>query len=259
MTEANRANAIAALKRLGLSSYEARVFIALGRLDSATARDIDRMTEVPRSQVYSAAEGLEEQGLIDVQQSNPIRYRAVDLKEARARLRDRLAREEEHAFDYLEEVTEEFEGNTETRADVWTVRGRDTVSSRLVRLIGDATERVVFGTGRTALVDNRVVDTLAAASTNGIEVSVVSANPAVRDRFDELSTVQTESVPEPAETDVRTGRVLVVDEHTILLSVLGDEELPGLRREAAIWSVETGFAVVLVSLLDSWFERFLLV
>jgi len=42
----------------------------------------------------------------------------------------------------------------------------------------------------------------------------------------------------------------------VLLSVLGDGELPGVRRESAIWSAETGFATVIVGLLDSWFEQF---
>src|SRR5699024_1189511 len=63
--------AVAALKRLGLSSYEAQVFIALQRLDTATVREVDRTTEVPRSQIYGAAEDLAERGLVDIQQSTP--------------------------------------------------------------------------------------------------------------------------------------------------------------------------------------------
>ncbi|HET7324565.1 MAG TPA: helix-turn-helix domain-containing protein, partial [Halococcus sp.] len=61
MTEKD--DAIAALKRLGLSSYEAQVFVALQRISRGSARDIDRVTDVPRSQVYGAAEQLEERGL----------------------------------------------------------------------------------------------------------------------------------------------------------------------------------------------------
>ncbi|WP_049996245.1 hypothetical protein [Halococcus sediminicola] len=57
--------------------------------------------------------------------------------------------------------------------------------------------------------------------------------------------------------DSRSGRVLVVDANTVLISVPGDEELPGVRREAAVWSSETGFAVVLVRLLDVWFDQYI--
>ena len=47
------------------------------------------------------------------------------------------------------------------------------------------------------------------------------------------------------------GRLLAVDGETILLSVLGGEELPGVRKETAIWSSDTGFATVLLELLGS--------
>ena len=47
---------------------------------------------MPRSQVYGAAERLEERGLVETQQSTPTQYRPVSLGRARSRLLDELER-----------------------------------------------------------------------------------------------------------------------------------------------------------------------
>ena len=243
-------DAVAALERLGLSSYEARVFIALQRVASGTVRDVARLAEVPRSQVYGAAEDLAERGLIDVQQSNPIQYRAVGIEEARTRLRERLDREEERAFEYIEAARRERTAGSETREDIWTVRGRDTITDRVGRLVAAADDRVVHGVREPSALDGGVVDALTAAADRGVDVTVVSANEAVRERFADSPTVAVRTAPDVAE-DQCSGRVLIVDADTLLLSVRGG---PGIEDEAAIWSAETGFAAVLVNVLDAWFD-----
>jgi sugar-specific transcriptional regulator TrmB len=250
-------DAIAALKRLGLSSYEAQVFIALQRVGQGSARDVDRITEVPRSQVYGAAENLEERGLIDVQQSEPIQYRAVELSEARNRLRDRLDTAEERAFSYLESARNELGGEEESREDIWTVEGRATITDRLVRLAREADERVIFGTDDESLLTPDLSEALAEMAGN-VTVVVVSANPAVRERFGEFDGVAAPPVTPAAEMGPgeRSGRVLIADDETVLVSVLGDEE-PGGRRETAIWSANTGFASVFVGLFEEWLDEFI--
>ena len=245
--------AVAALKRLGLSSYEAQVFIALQRLDTGTVREIDRMTEVPRSQIYGAAEDLAERGLLDIQQSNPIQYRAVELDEARTRLRERLDRETERAFDYLESAQRECADESEAQEDIWTVQGTETIDGRVVQLIEEASERVVFGARESGAYDDAIAEALTAASERGVAVTVVDGE-AVCGRFgDDVRLLAAPGAPD----DDRSGRVLVVDADTVLISVTGGDELPDVDHEAAIWSAHTGFATVLVGLLDVWFDQYL--
>lgn len=246
---------VTALKRLGLSSYEAQVFIALQRLDSGTVRDVDQMTEVPRSQIYGAAEDLAERGLLDIQQSNPIQYRAVELDEARSQLRERLDKEEELAFDYLKSARQGFAGESESQEDIWTVQGSETIDNRVVKLVTEADGRIVFGARETTVLNEPIVDALIAASERGVDVTVLSANNSVRKRFDDSNV--TVSAVTSAPDDERSGRVLVADADTVLISVLGGEELPGIRHETAVWSTETGFAAVLVGLLDVWFDQYI--
>ncbi|WP_123533017.1 TrmB family transcriptional regulator [Halosimplex salinum] len=250
MTDADEDAAAEALQRLGLSKYEAAVFIALERLGTGTARDVDRMTDVPRSQVYGAAENLEERGLVEVQQSNPIQYRAVPLEEARETLAERFEREQERAFEYLETVRRGTDHEDEHQEGVWTVHGQDNVSSRIRQIVADAEERVLFASS-PELVDEEVV---AALGERAEEVDVwVSGeyveDPDVAAAFED-SPVQIMSFPEEL-TASAAGRMLAVDGDTVLLSVLGGEDLPGVRMETAIWSSDTGIATVLLQLLRS--------
>ena len=78
----DQSRAITLLQDLGLKEYEARAFVALSRCDSGTAKEISEISEVPRTRVYDAIRVLEQQGLVEVQQSTPKQFRAVTPDEA---------------------------------------------------------------------------------------------------------------------------------------------------------------------------------
>lgn len=247
MTDVAENEAVEALQRLGFSKYEAQVFIALERLGSGTARDVGRMTDVPRSQVYGAAENLEERGLIEVQQSNPIQYRAVTLDEAREILQERFECEQDRAFEFLERAREGSDHKDEHQEGVWTVHGQGNVSTRARQLVDDAESHVLYVTNGD-LIDDDVVQTLDERGED-FDVWVFYVDETGADAFSNASNVSL--VPFPEEKDEMTGRLLAIDGDTILLSVLGGEELPGVRKETAIWSSDTGFATVLLQLVGS--------
>ncbi len=237
--------ALAAFERLGLTTYEAKMFIGLHRIGSGTARDVSQVVDVPRSQVYGVAERLEERGLLEVQQSNPIRYRPVSTDEARELLRDRFEREQDQAFEYVETVKRESTGE-ETQEDIWTVRGRDRVDDRTADILSQADERIVFGTRLPELVTDAIERTLTERAAAGVTVVVVSRTAAVRDRFTDLDVVTVKNLPTQRTDDQRSGRIVIADDDSILLSVVGDED-----SETAIWSSGSLFASVLIQLLEA--------
>jgi len=174
--ETDEGDAVGSLKRLGLSEYESKVFIALQRLGVATARDVYRHTDVPRSQVYGAAETLEQRGLVEIQQSKPMEYRPVSLEEARELLRERFEEEQEMAFDYLERAREESPREDEEREDFWTVKGQSTIDSRIEEILSEADDRVVFITTHDELVNDETQDRLVELAGQ-VEVYVMSPRP----------------------------------------------------------------------------------
>ncbi|RQG90177.1 TrmB family transcriptional regulator [Natrarchaeobius halalkaliphilus] len=237
-------DAIEAFERLGLTSYEAKVFIALQRLGSGTARDVARIADVPRSQVYSVAERLENRGLLDVQQASPIRYRPVSLEKAQRTLEDRFDRECERALTYVEQVRNESTGE-ETQEDIWTVRGRERVDDRVVNLLSSADERIVFGTRLSELVVDPIERCLEEQANEGTAVVVMSQNDSVRNRLGSIEGVCTDAPPSHHEGDRRSGRIVIVDDDGVLLSVIDDD-----GGETAIWSSGSRFASVLIQLIE---------
>ena len=239
------ADAIEAFERLGLTSYEAKVFIALERLGSGTARDVARTTDVPRSQVYSVAENLEERGLIEVQQSSPIRYRTVGIEEARKTLRARFETEQERAFEYVESVRDESDGEEEREA-VWTVRGRDRVDDRVVELAMNAEDRFVFGARLPELVGPEIERTLAERAAEGVDVVGFSSNEAVLEQFESIQGVSVLVPSDARQDDDRSGRFVSADDDGVLVSVVDDD-----GNETAIWSSGSLFASVFIQLAEA--------
>mgnify|MGYP000215225340 CR=1 FL=1 len=236
---------IDALTRLGLKTYEARVFVALQKLGTGTASDVAEITDVPRSQVYGAADGLEESGLLDVQQTRPTVYRPVSPAEAETRLLEQLESVGREAFAYLEDVRGTIGEDNEQSEALWTVRGQEYVCDRAIELVGEADERIVYGAPDPQLLEDDLLATLVAAAESGLSVSVVSENPAVLDRIDD-APIETVYLPEEHFPDASTARLLVVDDDTILMSVRSSDV--AAEEEIAFWSAETSFAMVLVSL-----------
>jgi sugar-specific transcriptional regulator TrmB len=246
----DESDAIEALENLGLSNYEAKVFTALQKLGTGTARDVHRATDVPRSQVYGAAESLQERGLVEVQQSKPIQYRPVSLDAARSHLRGEFERTKERAFDYLESAREQRGEGDEEREDIWTVHGGTSIDGRVEQLLAEAERRVVFGVGRDARgLTNELADLMRERADEGVEV-VVIGDEALGEIFAD-SDVQVAHLPaDHPHGDDPVGRVVVVDGETVLLSVRNQRDDAELADETAIWSSKTGIAAVLIQLID---------
>lgn len=238
--------AVDALERLGLTTYEAKVFIALQKLGSGTARETSRVADVPRSQVYSVTESLEDRGLVEVQQSSPMQYRPVSIEEARKTLRERFETESDRAFGYVESVRNERGGDREEQEAIWTLSGHDHVSERAAELVRNAEDSVVFAARYPDLVTDDIAAALRESAERGVSVRVVSVNPEVRGLFADDDAIATTDTPDPVVDDERTGRAVLADGDVVLMSVLGDrDDIPELTTETAFWTASTNFATVL--------------
>lgn len=246
--------AIEALEHLGLSNYEARVFVALQQLGSGTALEVHRVSDVPRSQVYGTAEQLQNRGFIEIQESSPKRYQPVSLGAARAQLVGQLEREEARAFQALEGLKREQPIESRHEA-VSTLRGREPIHERVESLLDRAEERIVFGAAGPGLVSSAILDRLHERAGDGVEVTVVSENEAVRDLFD--TAIIAVHAPPAVPPDGFSGRVVLADGDLVLLSVESAAGGSSRASEIALWSAHTAIARILVQFLWSGIQAFL--
>lgn len=242
MSTDETADPIEALEALGLPNYEAKVFVALQKLGTGTAKEVSDIADVPRSQVYGTTEALEERGLIEIQQSTPKTYRPVPLDEARDRLEERFEENSDRAFSHLEAVKDDHAAPEETPEGVWRLDGMASIESRTRELIDAARERVVFGVNEDVRFSPTVVEHLEAHATGSVRVVVLTDDPSAVPTIEGATVAM---IPEDLRGSDQAGRLLLVDDDTVLLSVVEED-----GTETAIWSARSGFARVLVPLVE---------
>ncbi|MFD1512739.1 TrmB family transcriptional regulator [Halomarina rubra] len=248
------ADALDALESLGLTSYEAKVLVGLQKLRTATASEVARVTDVPRSQVYGTADSLEARGLVEVQNASPTRYRAVALDEAMARLSERFERERRRASEYLREVQGSLADDAdEHRPDIWVTRGTDNISRRVEDLVAEADERVVIGVSDVDQLTPSLVATLQSLVDAGVHAVGASEAPAALERFGEIEGMEVLRIADDRGPDAEANRLLAVDGRTVLIGML--DEGTG-SEETAMWSANTHFAAMLSRLMENGLQQF---
>lgn len=240
-------DAVSALKRLGLPNYEAQVFVALQALGTGTAQEISDNSDVPRSQVYGAADELADRGLVEVIESSPKQYRPVSLSAAREHLAARLEREQERAFENLDRIRETDPDPTGGQ-DVSTLRGRQPIDDRIADLVETAETAVVFVAPAAGSLSTKIVEALSAAAADGLDVTVLTAEQSVGEQFSGTA-VHVIVMDEDNPADF-AGRALMVDQETVLLSVATD----GIVEEEAMWTAGTSIGRILAQFMQSGME-----
>lgn len=244
---ASTAEVVDLLQRLGLTEYAARCYVALLQLGSGTAREVSDTTSVPRSRVYDAIGRLEDRGLVDTNHASPkvfrpvsretiARYFQLDYEQSVQRLTSQLAT--------IEPVERQHE-----QTGVWTVTGQQAVTDRLLEFISEADEEVVYMSVEDLLTDE-VIERIAGAEERGAEVYLAGISSEAQARIQEEipSAKIFETLWEWSDTPA--GRLLMVDNETILVSVLTAHSAV---KETAIWgSGEYNGLVVVLKAIFTW-------
>jgi HTH-type transcriptional regulator, sugar sensing transcriptional regulator len=246
--------AVTALSELGLTEYEARCFVALTKLTTGTAKEISQVSDVPRSRVYDTIERLDRKGLVDVQQSDPREYRAVEVETACRRIRENYDSRINTAENALEQI--EQPESTED-AGVWSISETDHVTDRIASFIENAEESVHHVVATDEVVDDAILAELRGATDRGVEVVVEVPTDDDREAFEEAVPDATVVVAPDLETTNAVysewpGQLLLVDHESVVAAAIKEGGLPDVVQQTAIWTYghDHGVAVWIRELLD---------
>jgi len=107
----------AQLADLGLTSYQARTYLALLRRDSSTAAQAARLANLPRQRIYDVLASLVDKGLASTRPGRVVEYAAVAPGLAFERIlsdqRQQLADLERHTVDLIAKLTPAFDAGHE--------------------------------------------------------------------------------------------------------------------------------------------------
>ncbi|HXX54612.1 MAG TPA: helix-turn-helix domain-containing protein [Methanoregula sp.] len=229
---------VASLKTLGLTKYEALVYIALLRVPSATASGIHEISGVPRASVYPVLDQLLDKSLVTVSQVSPKRFAAIPPEKGMARLQERIHDDAEFAKNTL--MTMYREQSAPPVADqelIWNFHGIEAIHDRLEDLIAGADESVRIIAHPQILSDD--IRKLLVRTAERIPVELVT--PRWERKVPAGMTVYLKNnVDLPGELakakDMLAGGVCIVDDRHVMVMVgSGDDDA------VALFSGSSGF------------------
>ncbi|WP_247000652.1 TrmB family transcriptional regulator [Halosolutus gelatinilyticus] len=229
--------AVQFLESLGLTEYEARCFVALSRVPMATASQIANLSDVPRSRVYDAVDRLHRRGLVDVQQSEPRKYRAISSDAALESLKERY----EASLDAAAEALSNLHRSKELEEKgAWAIADHEHVTDRIRSFLDEATDEVYVLVVADEAVDREFKADLASVTdgvTTLIEVPSRESKAELDDAVPAADVVVTDLADDPAMIEEkRLGRIIMVDRRSVLLGALTIGPRPGRYDETAIWA-----------------------
>ncbi len=146
------------LKRLGLSSFEARAYSAFMLGDNLHPKDISTYAKIPFSRVYSTMKELEDKGLIDINRfDNPISYKlrepSISLQHLLNLYQKRLENEIAELRELTREIIKDIEsvGKKEGGSKLDTYYSNEMVYSELIPMLINSAKKEVIIVGSNVL------------------------------------------------------------------------------------------------------------
>jgi len=141
------------LGRLGLTSYEARAYLALTRRGSSTAAEVARLAGVPRQRIYDVLATLVEKGLASTLPGRVVKYSATAPELAVESLlsthRHELEDLERSAAKLVDELTPHYQAgqqHTDPLDYIEVLRDRRAINDRFAELQAGIKEEILVFT-----------------------------------------------------------------------------------------------------------------
>jgi sugar-specific transcriptional regulator TrmB len=243
------------LQSLGLTKYEARVYIALLKVASATASEIHEISGVPRASVYTVIDQLLNKGLVSVSQSAPKRFAAYSPEDAISKLMDHIQLDAKYATDTLSPIyRERMSPGTGSEELIWNIYGIGNIQKKLTDLISRANNGIRI-IAHPQILSPEIKQKL---TTVADRISIEIITPHWTGNVPENINVYFVRHPEiPKELDKATemmaGGVCIIDGHSVMVIMGVDEE-----DAVALFSESEGFVRFFVryyTLIFEWVKK----
>ena len=189
-----------ALKFIGFSEYEAKVYIALVQLGGGTATEISKTSLVPTNRVYQTLDRLQDKGFVKGQIGDSIAnyYMPEDPERIMDQIEQEFANHFKIARNGLSAIWER--AKRKDFPTMWTLRGSRSVYQAIKEIIENAEE--YFHLVLDTLFDIReydLLEPLLEKKENGVDVKILTSStgvddPGEREVLKELKTIPVKKI-----------------------------------------------------------------
>ncbi|MCQ5375675.1 MAG: hypothetical protein NO474_03655 [Methanomassiliicoccales archaeon] len=162
------------LRRVGLSDYESKAYIALVAQGHGTAEEVARIGGIPRTSSYKTLESLRSKGFIRMNESRPALFYPVSPAELKKTITEAIGK----AFDILENLHGVLSEKGMPQL-VYTIMGKDKILAKIGEMLDGATARFFLSTPSMAPIRTLHSQRFREAVNRGVEVIIV-AEPFVK-------------------------------------------------------------------------------
>ena len=163
--------AVTRLELVGLTTYEARAYIALIGLGVGTAEIVSNTAEIPRTSAYKVLQSLEKKGFVTSTEGRPQNFRPNPPEVVQKRVISDL----EDTFGKLQ-LLHELASQRGLPQLIFTITGRERVVGKMAEIIKMSSKSLwlstpAYGQLRDA-IDKLVLD----AAKRGVQVTIITDN-----------------------------------------------------------------------------------
>ncbi len=188
-------NLIENLQTFDLSEYESKAYTALVSAGTtSTVTKLSQICDVPRSNLYSVLERLNNKGFVETQGGRPQLFKAVEpdkvLKEIEEKKKKELEKAKEKAMDKLESL--KGEEDTETiPALVWGIKGYESVINKMKEMVNRAKKNILITTPDSDILNEEIYEELKEANERGVKIKISIEKNEEIEKLKEIALVRT--------------------------------------------------------------------
>jgi sugar-specific transcriptional regulator TrmB len=150
---------VTALRRLGLTEYEARTYLVLAKMGPIRASEVSFFGQIPRTKTYGAIKELQHKGLVNLIPGKPELYSARSPSEVFMPLVAKFDSDVRDSEAVVQSLAVAFESSKFVKSqlpkpagDFWVIEGRQNIFSKLNNMFQDASKSVIYCTSAAGLI-----------------------------------------------------------------------------------------------------------
>lgn len=204
---------LTSLRKLGLTTYEAKTYLALLRFGALTASEISSITGVPYPKVYTSIEKLKSLNLVDVAEQRPLMFKVESPSKSLEALKDKIVEDIQKTSDFLvSELTPLYNAISKMRFYGRTnVLGKSRISRTISKMISKTSKSLSISLPVYELIPhNKLLQALSKLSKKSIAIRLMVQN-------DELEKKAGDMGFEVRKTTAPLPLIVISDDKTVMI------------------------------------------